>query len=321
MVMLVGCTAKKAYAPSCPDIYALITEKDLVPEGTAYDQETGQVFISSMYKRKVIAVRKDGSYYDFILEGQDGIWATLGMAVEPKTRRLYVLSSKGDQGIVTRLKIDDGSWASRLYCYDISSRALIKIYDVKQKWKGTFCFNDLTLSDRGEVFITESISNRIFILPAGEDSLDVFLAPKGYHFLNGLAFNTIGSKLYVSSSEGLMVVDMKSRDYGSINYPSAVDPAPVDGLTFYRQSLIGHQSKILTRFFLTDDGIRITNNQVIDSTGLDGSTTGELGLDGWYYYIGNSQIRSGIDYSSRQIMPYDSLEPIQIKRVRLEGAR
>jgi hypothetical protein len=61
----------------------------------------------------------------------------------------------------------------------------------------------------------------------------------------------------------------------------------------------------------------ILRYKTIDSMGLDGSTTGELGEDGWYYYISNSQLRSGIDYTQMKIMPWDSLEPVEIRKVRL----
>lgn len=317
-LLVFGCRAERKDKGSVPEIFANLTEKDLIPEGTAYDSVSGQVFISSMYKRKIVAIRKDGSYYDFIPEGKDGIWATLGMEVDPKSQKLYVLSSKGEQGIITRQKIEEGTWGSRLYCYDIPSQTLSRIYDVKENQKGNFCFNDLTLSGHGDVFITESISNQIFFLPYGKDSIEVFLTPQGYHFLNGLAFNTDDSKLYVTAAEGLFIVDMNSREYRAVPYDSSTVLGGIDGLSYYQNNLLAHQSTVLTRFFLTETGDDIQGHQVLDSVGLDGSTTGEMGSEGWYYYIGNSQIRSGIDYTLGQIKANDSLETIRIKRIRIE---
>ena len=61
----------------------------------------------------------------------------------------------------------------------------------------------------------------------------------------------------------------------------------------------------------------ILTYQIIDNRGLDSSKTGEIGEDGWYYYIANSQILSGIDYDKMIIMPMDSLEPVVIKKLRL----
>ena len=73
----------------------------------------------------------------------------------------------------------------------------------------------------------------------------------------------------------------------------------------------------MTLFYLNEQEDSILTYQIIDTSGLDSSTTGEIGEDGWYYYIANSQIRSGIDYDKMLIMPLDSLEPVVIKKIRL----
>ena len=315
--ILISCSSNPASTKCVPETFVVINERDLIPEGTAYDPETEQVFISSMYKRKIIAIRKDGSYYDFISEAEDSIWATLGMEVDTINHKLWVISSKGAPGIVTRQKIENGSWASRLYCYNLPSGTLHNIYHVSSSTVSDYCFNDLTISPQGDIYITESLSNRIFILAAGKDSIEVFLAPQGHHFLNGIAIVPDQNFLFVSSSEGLISVDLSTREYTTLPYAFTTQPAPIDGLAFYHKSLLAHQSKVLTRFYLTDPLDAISAHTAVDSLGLNSSTTGEIGKDGWYYYIANSQIRSGIDYTRMEIMPMDSLDPIVIKRVRI----
>ena len=42
------------------DTLTVIRERDLIPEGTAYDPNTQLVFISSMYKRKIVAIEPCG---------------------------------------------------------------------------------------------------------------------------------------------------------------------------------------------------------------------------------------------------------------------
>ena len=88
-----------------PHILTTLEERDLIPEGTAYDPVTEQVFISSMYKRKIVAIRNDGSHYDFAKEASDDLWATFGMEVDPLRRKLWVISSKGEAGILTQITI------------------------------------------------------------------------------------------------------------------------------------------------------------------------------------------------------------------------
>jgi len=295
----------------------VIQERDLIPEGTAYDSVTQQVFISSMYKRKIVAIRKDGSTYDFIKEAQDSIWGTLGMEVDPMRRKLWVISSKGEAGIVTRIKPSDGTWDTKLYCYNLDSGVLDRTYSIVSSNIKGYCFNDLSVSRNGDVYVTESITNKIFLLPTGEDSIDVFLAPQGYSFLNGITLSSDEKILFVSNSEGLLRVDLNTKTYRPVSYAYTIDPNPIDGLAFYQGSLIGHQSKVLTRFFLNDQLDSILHHETLDSQGLNSSTTGEIGNNGWYYYIANSQIRSGVDYNTKKIMPLDSLQPVEIRRIRL----
>ena len=299
-----------------PEIFSEIQERDLIPEGTAYDSVTQQVFISSMYKRKIVAIRSDGSMYDFIKEGQDSIWGTLGMEVDALRRRLWVISSKGEAGIVTRIKPPDGHWDTKLYCYNLDSGVLEKYYSIVSRVIKGNCFNDLTVSRKGDVYLTESINNKIFYLPADGDSIDVFLAPQGYTFLNGITFSPDEKVLFVSSSEGLLRIDLPDKTYKLLSYTYAIDPNPIDGLAYHQGSLIGHQSNVLTRFFLNEQQDSVVTNKSIDSLNLNSSTTGEFGNDGWYYYIANSQIRSGVDYVNKRVLPWDSLRPIEIRRIR-----
>ncbi|HEY0096281.1 MAG TPA: hypothetical protein VGB96_18270, partial [Archangium sp.] len=42
-----------------------LSERDLIPEGIAHDPVTGTFFVSSIAKRKIVAVRPDGSVSDF----------------------------------------------------------------------------------------------------------------------------------------------------------------------------------------------------------------------------------------------------------------
>jgi len=312
-----GCARLSNESVNRPEILAVIPERDLIPEGTAYDSVTQQVFISSMYKRKIVGIRKDGSTYDFIKETQDSIWGTLGMEVDPVRRKLWVISSKGEAGIITRIKPPDGTWDTKLYCYNIDSGLLGRTYTIVSSVTKGYCFNDLTVALNGDVYLTESITNKIFLLPAEADSIGVFLAPQGYSFLNGITLSPDEKVLFISSSEGLLRIDLTTKTYNLISYAYTIDPNPIDGLTYYKQSLIGHQSKVLTRFYLNHALDSILHHETIDSIGLNSSTTGEIGNEGWYYYIANSQIRSGVDYAHQKIMPWDSLQPVEIRRIRL----
>ncbi len=298
------------------DTLAIISEKDLIPEGTAYDPTSNRVFISSMYKRKIVTIEPNGNYYDFVKSGEDDLWSTFGMEVDSLRRRLWVTSTKG-KPIPTKPEISGDRWSSKLYCYDLSNGNLDKAYDVNPDIREEYGFNDLVVSRSGDVYITESLNSKLYLLKIGSEYIEEFLKPDGYTFLNGITLTPDNKYAFVSSSEGIIKIDLDTKDFRVLNYTFTINPSPIDGLAFYENSLIGHQSSQLTRFFLNSSLDSIISHEVIDDKDLDSSTTGEVGEGGWYIYIANSQIRSGVDYANKRIKPMDSLENVVIMRKKL----
>jgi hypothetical protein len=73
----------------------------------------------------------------------------------------------------------------------------------------------------------------------------------------------------------------------------------------------------VVRFLLNDKQDSIVHSNLLDTgPDFDSSTTGEIGND-QYYFIVNSQIRSGIDFKKQAIKPLDSLEKIIIRKIQL----
>ncbi|MFY7997171.1 MAG: SMP-30/gluconolactonase/LRE family protein [Candidatus Kapaibacteriota bacterium] len=297
------------------DTLAVITEKDLIPEGTAYDPLTKQVFISSTYKRKIIAIRENGTYYDFVKEAENDIWGTIGMEVDTARKKLWVISSKSKYVLVSRIPTLPPEWQSKLLCYSLPSGSLEASYLLQSDSNNVF-LNDVTVARDGSVYATESLGNAVYVLPIGTGEMKKFLQPMGYPFLNGITFSHDNTVLFVASTEGILAVDMKTRSCKLLRADSRIRTGACDGLAFFRNSLIGHQSNIIKRFYLNERMDSITRSEVVDEVQLNSSTTGEIGND-WYYYIANSQIRSGIDYSTMSIKPIDSLQNIIIKKKKL----
>lgn len=303
--------------PRLSDTLAIIDEKDLIPEGTAYDPVHKRILLSSMYKRKIVAIEEDGSYYDFARSASDSLWGVLGMEVDSVRSKLWVISSKGEF-IPTRPRIADQRWNSRLYCYDLLTSKLEGIYVVENAASMNFAFNDLTISNTGDVYVTESLNSSLYLLRHGTNKVEEFLSIPEFTFLNGIAFQPDGTALFVSCTEGVIKVDITTKQHRILPYKFTDNPSPIDGLVFYKDGLIGHQSSQLTRFILNNKLDSIIGHTVLDSVGLDGSTSGVLGANGWYYYIVNSQIRTGVDYENKIAKPLDSLENVIIRRLKLQ---
>jgi DNA-binding beta-propeller fold protein YncE len=105
----------------------IITEKDLLPEGVAFDEATQTVYVGSTYKRKIIAIDKDGKITDFIKEAQDDIKSVIGMEVDNKRNCLWAISSEANQ--VLLLKNPRGTaWRSSVYQFNLDDGKLVKEY-------------------------------------------------------------------------------------------------------------------------------------------------------------------------------------------------
>lgn len=316
-LLLLSCSKSRYYSSenNMSDTLTVFPEKDLFPEGTAFDAVSNSVFIGSMYHRKILMIHSDGRYEDFISEGQQGLLCPLGMEVYPKTHTLWAINGWAKSAVVARLKPDVADWNSKISCYDIKNRSLLREYKFVSPRRVPTFLNDLTFSNDGIVYATESLENIIYTLNPDNGRFEEFLRPTAdYSFLNGIIFSSDNSKLFVASSKGIVVIDTKTRSYKLL--AGEIHKHPSDGLAFYQNSLISHQSSVIRRLYLNKQLDSIVRSEVIDNKNLKSSTTGEIGSE-WYYYIANAQLRTGINYSTMEVKPLDSLQNVVIKRKHL----
>ena len=290
----------------------IITEKDLVPEGVAFDPATQTIFISSTYKKKIVAIDKEGKVSDFIKEGQDDIKSVIGMEVDSKRNCLWAISSEANEVLLLK-DPGDLQWRSSVYQYSLKDGKLIKKFELNED---SVFLNDLTVSDDGIVYITESPGRIVYRITPGKDSLEYFVGPLPSQFINGICFADKPGTLFVCSEKGIFSIDVNTKEYFLL--PSGIiDAGDIDGLAFHKNYFIAHQGSKVTRLYLSDDRDSIIRSDTLDSgKEFDSSTTGEVSED-HYYYIVNSQLQSGADYTMMKLKPADSLENIIIRKIKL----
>lgn len=303
-----------------------ITERDLVPEGIAFDNNTGTIYLSSAYKRKILSIDKDGNVKDFKHEAEDDLWSTWGMEVDETRNHLWVNAASASQGMAvntTIKKSDNGK--SKIYKYDLSDGKLLKVYNYDAGGEEHF-FNDLTISKSGDVYITESLTSKIYKISKEKDEIELlYQADPMFYFLNGLALNDDETKLFVASSEGVSVLDLKTFNWQLIQTPKNVSLEGIDGMSFYKNTLICQQSSYpfrnVMQYTLDSTNYKVTDYKILESNNpiFDSATTGEIGGD-YYYYIANSQVRSAFIWGKNgpeKIKPFDELKDIVILKVKL----
>jgi hypothetical protein len=250
-------TASFSQTPEFPVSVAFtIQEKDLVPEGITYDPVTHQFFISSINKKKVVAIDEKGIVRDFLRPGQDGILQTLGMKVDAQKRRFWVVSN-------------DGS-ASFVHVFDIASGGLIKKFRLEKD--SVHLFNDIALTGNGDAFITDTYSDVIYTVPADLTGLSPFIESDAMlKWANGLTVSPDNKILYVATGGGIIMINIKTLAVKPIVNPGNISTSGIDGLVFYGGSLIGvvnskddDSEMYIAKYKLSPDLEEITGMSIID---------------------------------------------------------
>jgi sugar lactone lactonase YvrE len=282
-----------------------LAERDLIPEGIAHDPATDTFFVSSIRKRKVVAVSRDGQVRDFTSEGQDGLWSVLGMKVDAARRHLWVASFAGES--LKRTHPEEVGHAG-LFQYDLRSGALLRKY-TQASPHTKHLFNDVAVSASGDVFVTDSEAGAVRVLRSGADALVALVPERTFSYPNGLVLSEDGARLYVAHFGGISLVDPKTGQLTPVQAPQETPLQGIDGLSLYQGSLIAIQNGLgrgrVARFFFGADPARVERLEVLESGNRlfnDIPTTGTVAGDA-FVYIANSQLQ--------RLSPEGELPPLE----------
>jgi hypothetical protein len=259
---------------------AFVTEeKDLVPEGLAYDPKQNLLFLSSLNRKKIVKIDLDGRVSDFVPADRQGFLPILGIRMDPVDGSVWADSFE-DLGRTELLHFTaDGALLGRFTPNDSAKHG----------------FNDLIVRKNGEVITTDSLDNRVFRFAASSGAFIPVPVYRALFYPNGIAAADDDRTLYVADAVGIVKIDLAD------NSSREVDPGPrntlagADGLYWRKGSLIAVQNGIgsprVAAFKLSRDGNRVTQTTVLENrtqfTTLP--TTGAIhGND--FYFIANSQI-------------------------------
>jgi sugar lactone lactonase YvrE len=270
-----------------------IAEKDLIPEGIAWDPGSRTLFVGSLAKDKIVAIALNGNgvgkVRDFVPSGREGLHRVLGMKVDAARRSLWVCTAEADApgGNKTRK-----SWLIR---FDLATgRALQTLASPPG---GTHLFNDIAIAKDGGLFLTDSEEGTVYRLRAGRAELEVFQPPGRFFYPNGIALSDDGRFLYVAHVRGVAAWELASGKTFDVSAPDDVTLIGIDGLSFHRGHLVAVQNGMepnrIVDFSLAPSLDRVTGMRVLERGNEDFEipTTGAVAGD-VYYFIANSQLRA-----------------------------
>ena len=298
-----------------------ITEKDLIPEGIAYDPVGGTFYVGSLHKAKIISVDRAGRSRDFKREREDGLYGVLGMRVDARRRILWVNSA-----VLPELKgfRKEENGSSALHKYDLKTGRLLRKYDLANK-PAPHLLNDIAVNAAGELFITDSLSSVVYRLRAGKDELEEFVRLKPYSYPNGITLTDDGRLLFVAHADGISLIEVATGKVSPLAYAPGVSLFGIDGLYYYRNSLIGVQNSAgdplrVVRFHLDRSGRRAESARVMEANNplFNIPTTGAVAGSS-FYFIANSQLRSFDPQGN--ILPPEKLRDVVILKTTLRDEK
>ena len=267
-----------------------ISQKDLITESVAYDSATKRFFVSSIHKRKIVAVDDKGKVSDFS-SGADGLWSVSGIRVD-ETRKILWAATTAFPQMENFQKADDGK--SGVFKYDLQTGKLLKKY-LPANETAKHALGDLIVAKNGDVYASDSVSPNIYRIEAKKDQLEIFLTSDNFNSLQGLAFSPDEKILFAADySKGVFRIGMKDKKIVQIETDANTNPIAIDGLYFHRGNLIAIQNGFrphrVARFVLNKDFSQITKSETLEANHADFNepTLGAIIGDD-FYFIANSQ--------------------------------
>jgi hypothetical protein len=274
----------QCYAQQKPQPVALIYEKDIIPEGIAFDEKSNTIFVSSIYKNKILAISTEGFLSDFVPSNKDGIKQVLGMKVF--NGQLWACNNTAEQDTVNR--------EANLHVYDIASKKLVKRITIKDGSK--HLFNDLYIMQNGDAYVTDSDGAGIYLIKNGSDKAEPFIKGGTIPYPNGITATADEKKIIVSTGggQGIVSIDLATKAIKSITHAHYFIIG-ADGLYRYKNKLISVQNVTfpegIVEMQLSEDNQTITDikHLVVGIPEFDTPTTGVI-VGNEFYFIANSQL-------------------------------
>lgn len=263
----------------------ILEERDLIPEGIAYDPTEKAFYLSSIYKRKIVKITSDDKVSDLIPTGADEIEQVLGMKVDARGL-LWACNNTPEHDTVRKI--------SNVHVYDLRTKKMVKRFKLEDD--NRHLFNDIYITKAGDVFVTDTHAGMVWLVRKDSKTLEEFTKRGSVPFANGITATPDEKFLIVSTggAQGVVRVDVSTKQISSIPNDRYMVMG-YDGLYQYNNTLIGIQNT-----FFPESIQKVTLNASSDraeridflcdrDAKFNAPTTGVIVGDE-FYFIANSQL-------------------------------
>jgi len=294
------------------NIACRISEKDLIPEGITFSSTTNSFYLSSIYKTKIVQINAEtGEFKDFIPSDLLNL-SFLGLFVDETRNHLWAC------GNMTQ----NGKTLSMVTKFNLATGEPIKSYSYIDTVANTY--NDLAEDNEGSIYFTDSDGQCVYKIDSQTDSISIFFDGSEISHPNGITISPDNKFLYIASNEkGIRVLNIEKREI--IGEPdSLMNSTGIDGLKYYKNSLIGIQNEVKTssevkiaQYLLDSTGTKITGMKIIDQNNphFNIPTTFVI-ADNHLFCLANSQL-GNISSSGLRIINPEELNDVLILKYKL----
>ena len=273
-----------------------LSDPDFLPEALSYDSTRRRYLLGSLSQRRLASVAPNGQPSALIpfINSVPGMLRVVGIHIDQARNRLWFATWGPDSTVAPSDSTETPS-LTRLFLADAATGRIIRSWTPDGGQPGHL-LNDFVVMADGSLLITDTERGWIYRLRSPSDTLELFLRPDPVRFssANGITVTPDGATLYVAYVEGLARIDVMSREVTMMPAPDSVSTASIDGLYWYRGTLIAVQGiptmARVVMYGLSRDGRRIESARVLErGPGIvEDPTTGVI-VGTRFYYIANSQ--------------------------------
>jgi sugar lactone lactonase YvrE len=216
-----------------------LADADLVAEDIAYDSVRRRFLLSSVRRRKIIAVDSAGHATDFTQPGADSTWGLFAVHVDPARQLLWATTAAVNtaQGYTA---VDSGR--SALLEYDLATgalRARLEPPDVRR----AHVLGDMTIGADGTVYVSDAVSGAVYTAAPGARMLAVLVPTGTFSSPQTPALSADEKRLFVADyARGIAVVDLSSKRVSWLGHPGNVALVGTDGLYRVGNTLLAVQN-------------------------------------------------------------------------------
>jgi hypothetical protein len=280
-----------------------LPEKDLIPEGLAFDGGKNVFYLSSLFQRKVVNIDASAHSADFAPTSEKGLLPLCGLRVNVEDHSLWAAGCQ-----------DSGH--GELYHFSENGRLLERFPPATPV---KHLFNDLVLRGNSGIYLTDSLANQVYRFDCRTHAFTALSFPRPLYYPNGITQSDDHNTLYVADAFGVLRYNLKTRTAQEIDAGPTNTLAGFDGLYWYRGALVGVQNGIglprIVEVTLARDGLHVQALKVLEyrSSHLMLPTTGAI-KGSEFYFIENAQIDN---FRDDKIVNPGKLERVRIGVVAL----